>query len=171
MPARGYRVLSRREGERLYPLLVRVGAQMGLSQVPALWISDSQKPAAWCHPTAIVVTRGLIGEADASEAAPRSDLDDGALAAILAHELYHWAVGDAVGLRAVWACFWPVVGLYNAAAWLRTTAGGFLGVVGWVLLWPAWVTVKLIVVPAMAHASRRNEYEADAAAAGLGDDY
>ena len=170
MSARGYRVLSRREGERLYPLLVRAGARMGLSEVPALWMSDSQKPAAWCHPTAIVVTRGLLGEADASEAGPRSDLDDAALGAILAHELCHWGMGDAVGLRAVWACFWPVVGLYNAGAWLRTRTG-VLGTLGWVLLWPAWVTVKLIVVPAMAHASRRNEYEADRAAANLGDDY
>ena len=170
MAARGYRELSRRESERLYPLLQRAGARMGLSVVPALWISDSQKPAAWSHPGAIVVTRGLLGEADASEAGPRSDLDDGALGAILAHELHHWAVGDPVGLRAVWACFWPVVAIYNAAAWLRTRSG-VLGAVGWLLLWPAWLTVKLIVVPVMASASRQNEYEADWAAAGLGDDY
>ena len=170
MAARGYRELSRRESERLYPLLQRAGARMGLSVVPALWISDSQKPAAWSHPGAIVVTRGLLGEADASEAGPRSDLDDGALGAILAHELHHWAVGDPVGLRAVWACCWPVVAIYNAAAWLRTRSG-VLGAVGWLLLWPAWLTVKLIVVPVMASASRQNEYEADWAAAGLGDDY
>ena len=170
MAARGYRELSRRESERLYPLLQRAGARMGLSVVPALWISDSQKPAAWSHPGAIVVTRGLLGEADASEAGPRSDLDDGALGAILAHELHHWAVGDPVGLRAVWACCWPVVAIYNAAAWLRTRSG-VLGAIGWLLLWPAWLTVKLIVVPVMASASRQNEYEADWAAAGLGDDY
>jgi Zn-dependent protease with chaperone function len=169
LPLRGYRVLSRREKERLYPLLQDVGQRMGLAVVPELRISDRDAPAAWCHMRAIVVTEGLLGDYDASEVGPRSNLDRAALSAILAHELHHWSVGDAVGNAAVWSGFWPVVVLYNAAAALRERAG-WLGTVGWILFWPAWVITKLIVVPIMARQSREYEYEADARAASLGDD-
>jgi len=98
MSLRGYRELSRREKARLYPLLKDAGRRMGLPVVPELWISDAQKPGAWAHMRGIVVTRGLLGDYDASEAAPKPDLDDTALTAILAHELHHWDCGDVVGL-------------------------------------------------------------------------
>lgn len=167
---RGYRTLSRREKEYLYPLLQETGRRMGLPVVPALWISDSEKPSAWTHMRAIVVTRGLLGNYDASEGSPRPHLDDDALGAILAHELHHWQVGDPVGVSMVWSCFWPIVVLFNAATALRRRAG-VLGSFGWLLLWPTWVTTKLIVVPMMMKRCRDHEYEADARVASLGDDY
>jgi Zn-dependent protease with chaperone function len=169
LPLRGYRPLSRREQERLYPLLQETGRRMGMTVVPALWASDSHKPSAWTHMRAIVVTRGLLGDYDASEAGPMPELDDAALSAVLAHELHHWQVGDALGLSMVWACFWPVVIFFNAAMALRERAG-LLGILAWIFLWPTWVTTKLVVM-VMATQSRRCEYEADARVASLGDDY
>jgi Zn-dependent protease with chaperone function len=184
MKLRGYRELSRREKERLHPLLLETARRMGLRTVPELWMSDSQIPGAWTHPRSIVITRGLLGDSDATERPPKSDLDEMALSAILAHELHHWYCGDAVGNRAVWACFWPVVAIYNGASLLRNPGGwletakspqsnptGWIGTVAWLLFWPAWVTTKLVVIPIMASASQRHEYEADAAVARLGDDY
>lgn len=169
MRLRGYRELSRREKERLHPLLLDAGRRMGLPVVPELWMSDSVKPAAWTHMRAIVVTRGLL-DYDDRERPPQSQLGDAALGAILAHELHHWNEGDAVGLCMVWSCFWPIAAIYNAGAWLRPRARG-LGTFAWVLFWPAWVTTKLIVVPLMMKQSRLLEYEADARAASLGDAY
>jgi Zn-dependent protease with chaperone function len=170
MRLRGYREPSRREQMRLDPLLADAGSRMGLRIVPALWISDAPKPGAWAHMRAIVVTRGLLGDYDASESPPKPDLDDLALSAILAHELHHWNAGDVVAAAMVSACFYPFVLIVNAIAWVRERAE-WVGLLLWVLLWPVWVASRFVVVPLMAHASRQAEYEADALAASLGDDY
>lgn len=169
LPLRGYRSPSRREKARLHPLLQEAGRRMGLGVVPELRMSDSEKPAAWAHMRAIVVTRGLLERYDASDfSQPASG--DTTLSAVLAHELHHWCSGDAVGMAVVWSCFWPVAALCNAATLLRKRAG-WLGNLGWLLLWPTWVTTKFVVVPLMAKKCREYEYEADAHAASLGDDY
>lgn len=170
MRLRGYRELSRREKVRLHPLLLDAGRRMGLSIVPALWISDAQKPGAWAHMRGIVVTRGLLGDYDASENAPKPNLDDTALTAILAHELHHWDSGDVVGLTAVRACFYPVALVVNAISWVRVR-GEWLGIALWCLFWPFWVSTRFVVVPLMMRRSRRYEYEADARAASLGEEY
>jgi len=170
MRLRGYREPSRRERVRLYPLLAETGERMGLTVVPALWISDAQKPGAWAHMRSIVLTRGLLGDYDASEKPPTPELDSFALSAILAHELHHWDAGDVVGLAAVSSCFWPVVLIVNAISWLRERAE-WLAIVCWLFFWPAWVATKLVVVPLVSRRSRDQEYEADARAASLGDDY
>jgi Zn-dependent protease with chaperone function len=170
MRLRGYRVPSRREEMRLDPLLADAGSRMGLPIVPALWISDAPKPGAWAHVRAIVVTSGLLGDYDASENPPKPDLDDFALSAILAHELHHWNAGDVVAAAMVSACFYPFVLIVNALAWVRQRAE-WAGVLLLVILWPVWVASRFVVVPLMAHASRQAEYEADARAASLGDDY
>lgn len=170
MRLRGYREPSRREKVRLHPLLMDAGRGMGLSIVPALWISDAQKPGAWAHMRGIVVTRGLLGDYDASESAPKPDLDDTALTAIIAHELHHWDSGDVVGLAAVRACFYPVALVVNAISWVRLR-GEWLGIVLWCLFWPFWVSTRFVVVPLMMRRSRRYEYEADARAASLGEEY
>jgi Zn-dependent protease with chaperone function len=167
---RGYREPSRREKERIYPLLLEAARAMELPVVPAVWISDAQKPGAWAHMRAIVVTRGLLGDYDASEKPPQSDLDATALIAILTHELHHWDSGDVVGLAIVTACFCPLVLIINIIAWIRER-GEWLGVLLWVVFWPVWVASKLVVVPLMAKRSRQYEYEADARAADFGDPF
>jgi Zn-dependent protease with chaperone function len=170
MQLRGYRQPSRREKMRLHLLLINAGRRMGLSVVPALWISDAQKPGAWAHMRGIVVTRGLLGDYDASEMAPKPDLDDAALTAILAHELHHWDSGDVVGAAAVRACFYPIALVVNGISWVRVR-GEWVGILLWCVLWPFWVSTKLVVVPLMTKRTRRYEYEADARAASLGDEY
>lgn len=170
MRLRGYRLPSRREKAKLEPLLIDAGRRMGLEVVPALWISDAPKPGAWAHMRGIVVTRGMLGDYDASESPPKPDLDDMALGAILAHELRHWDVGDVVASAMVSACFYPFVLIVNAISWVRLRAE-WAGIILWAFFWPVWVASRFVVVPLMASASRRAEYEADAAAAALGDDY
>lgn len=167
---RGYREPSRREQARLYPLLLEAARAMELPVVPAIWISDQQKPGAWAHMRAIVVTRGMLGDYDASEKPPQSDLDPTALIAILAHELHHWDSADVVGLSIVTACFCPVVLIINFISWVRER-GEWLGVLLWVVFWPVWVASKLVVVPLMAKRSRQYEYDADARAADFGDPF
>lgn len=170
MRMRGYRELSRREKERVYPLLLEAARAMDLPVVPAVWISDQQKPGAWAHMRAIVVTRGLLGDYDASEKPPQSDLDATALIAILTHELHHWDSADVVGLAIVSVSCWPLVLIINLIAWIRER-GEWLGVLLWVVFWPVWVASKLVVVPLMAKRSRQYEYEADARAADFGDPF
>jgi Zn-dependent protease with chaperone function len=167
---RGYREPSRREKARLYPLLIEAARAMELPVVPSIWISDQQKPGAWAHMRAIVVTRGLLGDYDASEKPPQSDLDATALIAIITHELEHWDSGDVVGLAIVTACFCPLVLIINLIAWIRERSE-WLGVLLWVVFWPVWVTSKLVVVPLMAKRSRQYEYDADACAASFGDPF
>ncbi|MGH2965116.1 MAG: M48 family metalloprotease [Solirubrobacterales bacterium] len=171
MKLRGYRELSRREKDFLHPLLLDAGAGFGLRVVPELWISDKLIPGAWSHPRGIVIARGLLGDYDKSEGQPKPQLDSTAIRAILAHELVHWHFADPVGTRAVWSCCWPIVVAFNAASWLVQRNSGILKAVGWFFFWPAWVSIKLVIVPIMAKQSRSHEYEADARAANLGDDY
>jgi Zn-dependent protease with chaperone function len=167
---RGYREPSRRERERIYPLLLEAARAMELPVVPAIWISDALKPGAWAHMRAIVVTRGLLGDYDASEKPPQSDLDATALIAILAHELHHWDSADVVGLSIVSVCFCPLVLIINLIAWIRER-GEWLAILLWVVFWPVWVASKLVVVPLMSKRSRQYEYEADARAADFGDPF
>lgn len=170
MELRGYRRPSRRERARLDPLLQDAGQRMGLDVVPALWISDALKPGAWAHMRAIVVTRGLLGDYDATEKPPQSDLDDTALSAILAHELHHWDAGDVAATAMVAACFYPFVLVVNAVSWVRQRAE-WAGIILWAFFWPVWIASRFVIVPLMARGSRNAEYEADATAAGLGEEY
>jgi Zn-dependent protease with chaperone function len=170
MRLRGYRTLSRRERARLDPLLIETGRRMGLLVVPELWASDSMKPAAWTYPRAIVLSKGLIGHTTDSEEAPRSELDDGALSAVLAHELHHWVTGDPTGTRFVWAILWPLALIYNLVDWLKRSTNPFISAFVLVLSAPVWLTVRLVTA-ALAMLSRSKEYDADEACARLGDDY
>lgn len=167
---RGYRKPSRREKELLDPLVAETCERMGMRFHLHPWIADLDKPAAWSHMRAIVITTALLGDYDESERQPKGDFDRMALSAILAHETHHWQIRDPIGLSWVWSCFWPVVLLFNAGTWLREKSG-FLGTLGWILFWPAWITTKLIVVPIMTRTCQEQEYEADARVASLGDDY
>jgi Zn-dependent protease with chaperone function len=167
---RGYRDPSRREQELIHPIAMEILRRMGVaSSVPRFYVSDSREPAAWSHANSIVVTRGLLGSYDDSENPPVADMPHHALAAVIAHEISHWTRWDGIGIRAVWACCWPIVAVYNLACVLgkrRQTV-----TLGWLLFWPAWVSVKLIVMPLLTKAMCQTEYEVDAQTAELGDEY
>ena len=45
---------------------------------------------------------------------------------------------------------------------------GVLVLIGWVIAWPAWVILTVVVAPTVAVSQRRYEYAADAAAGNLG---
>ena len=122
------------------------------------------------HVGAFVLTRGLLGDYDESEGPPKPELDDAAIAAILAHELNHWQTGDVVGLTMIKACFFPFVLITNAITWIRLRSE-IAGIIGWTFLWPIWISSRFVVTPLAATASRRAEFEADARAASLGDKY
>lgn len=154
---RGYRRMSRRERERLVPLLEGAAQRLGLRSVPAVLIADDGTRNAYTCLRHLVVSRPLYDE-----------LADEPLAAILAHELHHWATADVLGARFVFACAWPLAILFNAGSWLARWNHGFVRLLGWVILWPAFVLTKFLVEPVMSAQSRRSEYECDAAAKAAG---
>lgn len=166
---RGYRRLSRQEVRRVAPLVKEVADAMQLSALPRFAMADILVPNAWTHMRTVVITTGLL-----------QTLSDQELRAVLAHELEHWRAGDAVGLRFVWAATWPIALNYNIGMVLagkhlsgggKSQTGPFKGLIwllGWVIAWPAWVIIKLIITPVVAASQRRYEYSADAAAAKIG---
>jgi Zn-dependent protease with chaperone function len=164
---RGYRRMSRDEVRMLAPHVRALGAAMELPALPRIVMQDSPVSGAWTHMRHIVLTTALI-----------QDLDDMELRAVLAHELHHWRKGDGVAQRLVWAAGLPVALMLNAGYLLsgwrpddptsRRTPRNFIQLVGWLLLWPAWVISKLVIAPAAAHANRQHEYDADAAAKDIG---
>jgi Zn-dependent protease with chaperone function len=157
---RSYRRPSRRPEEaKLLPMLIEVARQMGLSLVPPLRIVDSPVPGAWTHLSHIVLSKGLI-----------TQMDDGEISAVLAHELHHWTVGDPLALRFVWGCAFPLVVLVNVYDLIRrrvmilqkwTSIAGFF-------VWPALLLLRFVVTPLMIARGRTQEYEADAAAIAAG---
>ena len=167
---RGYRELSRREREYIEPILDEVLERMHIQDArPALYMNDAVTPGAWTYPQSIVFAEGLFGAYDATEAPPRPDLSRAAIAAIVAHEVVHWRDGDAVATRAVWSCFWPFIAAFNLMRMIGK-ARGWLVYLLWMIFWPIWICLKLIAA-IMSSATRQQEYEADAGAAALGDEY
>lgn len=155
---RGYRRLSRREAARIAPLLDAAARDLGLGAVPpVLMADDGSLTAVTPHCRHLVISRGLCDE-----------IGDDSLCAMLAHGLIHWASGDAVGSRWVLACGLPLILLYEAGAWLARRGSGLVAAIGWGVLWPAWVLVRLVIRPVMAAGTRRREYEADAAVGATG---
>jgi Zn-dependent protease with chaperone function len=180
---RGYRRPSEREWNRyLSAAMQTVVDNMELRSTPDLRIMDVAIPNAWAYSRTIVLTKGLI-----------EGLDPGEFAGVLAHEMTHWRRGDGLAMRMVWCFAWPVavcysVGMFLSGARFGPAAAGasagsgaqqqhvdaravtrgatsFLSFLGWMLLWPAWLLTKFVVVPASAADSRRIESEADAGAA------
>jgi Zn-dependent protease with chaperone function len=167
---RGCRDLSRREKQLIDPMVDEILRRMEIvGHRPAFYVSDHKQPAAWTHAKSIVITQGLFGSYDDSENPPVPDMPLNAFSAVIAHEINHWARADGVGIRAVWACCWPIVAIYNAVCLLGKKRQ-FVAL-AWFLFWPAWVSIKLIVIPMLTKAMREAEYEADAGAASLGDEY
>jgi Zn-dependent protease with chaperone function len=164
---RGYRRPTRDEVRTIAPHVQAVGSAMKLSTFPRFVISDTANPGAWTHMRHIVITTGMI-----------EMLEPDQLRAVIAHEMNHWRTGDAVALHFVWSCGWPIALMYNLGTMLSGTRPGepqsgkvprtILGLIGWAILWPAWIITKLVIAPAVAARSRREEYEADQAAAAMG---
>jgi len=161
--ARRYRPMSRREAELVDPIVADVAGRLGLQRVPPVIIRDGRERGAWSHCRAIVLDRGLLGEVDAGLGPPETPLRRDELAAIIAHELCHWAEGHLVAARVVWAAALPVVALLNAGMWVtrRVRAGWIV----WIGLWPSWVLVQWLIAPLASARQRENEYRADAVAA------
>jgi len=174
---RGYRRLSRDEVHRIAPLVKAVADDMELPGLPRFAMVDMNIPNAWTHMRTIVLSTSLL-----------YTLSDRELEAVLAHELHHWRSGDSVGLHFVWAGVWPVALLYSLGKRLTGTspqgtpvpmeAGsasgtaaairGFMTLLGWIISWPAFVIMRLIIVPMTARTQRGYEYQADAAAYDIG---
>jgi len=159
---RGRRRLSRREAARLMPLLEARAAEMELPWLPRVLIADGDDLRVRVHTRHLEVGRSLLEEIGEG---PAADLS---LGAVLAHGLHHWAVGDGVGALWVRCCGLPLVLLYDAGCWLAQQGNSLIAVAGWVVLWPAWLLVRLVIQPVVALGSRRQEYEADAAVAAAG---
>jgi len=169
---RGYRETSRRENQLIDPIAGEILELMGIDgRRPIFYVSESKEPAAWTHANVIVLTQGLLGSYDDSENPPVPDLPPHAFAGVIAHEISHWARADGVGIRAVWACCWPIVAVYNFACILGRNPNRKFTTLGWILFWPAWVSINLVVIPILTNAMRQAEYEADARTASLGDEY
>jgi Zn-dependent protease with chaperone function len=163
---RGYRRLSRDEVRRLAPLVKDVAHECHINALPRFAMADNLIPNAWTHMRTVVLTTGLF-----------QTLDDGELRGVLAHELYHWRMGDAVGLHCVWAVSWPLALAYDigmvfagrthgkqsgdSPAPNSTPSRTLLAVIGWIIAWPAWVIIRLIIAPIVGASQRRYEYEAD----------
>ncbi len=168
---RGYRELSRREKQLIDPIVDDILQRMSIAGPrPIFYVSDSKEPGAWTHANSIVLAKGLLGVYDDSENPPMPDMPHNAFAAVVAHEISHWARADGVGIRAVWACCWPIVAVYNFACILGRSPNRKFTTLGWILFWPAWVSIKLMIFT-LASAMRTSEYEADARTASLGDEY
>lgn len=149
---RGYRRMSRRESARVIPLLQEAGRRLQLHAQPTVLIADGGDRNAGTSMRHIVLGRALYDE-----------LTDDQLAAMLAHELHHWARGDSLGLRFVFVCALPLTLMYNLAMRLPRTPY-FLAALAWLFLWPSWLLVKFAIQPLLAVRGRNHEYEADAAA-------
>jgi Zn-dependent protease with chaperone function len=167
---RGYRELSRREKQLVDPIVTDILDRLGIvGSRPTFYMSDSKEPAAWTHANSIVLAQGLLGAYDDSENPPIPDMPYNAFAAVIAHEISHWARADGVGIRAVWVCCWPIVAVYNFVGHVEKK--GMFVKLAWLFCWPAWVSIKLGVASALASAMRASEYQADALTASLGDEY
>ena len=160
---RGFRRMSRREASRVMPLLEVGAADLGLVSLPIVLMADGDDLRVRVCARHVVIGRSLLG--DEIEDGPAGDA---VLDAVLCHGLQHWAVGDGVGDLLVRCCGLPLVLLYNAGYRLTQQGNGLIALVGWVVLWPAWLLVRLIIRPIVAVASRDQEFATDAAVAATG---
>jgi len=157
---RQFRRPSRRAQEgALTPLLDEVRARMGYSSRPQLRIADVPLPGAWTHVRHIVLSKGLLEQMDQDE-----------IAAVMSHELHHWAARDALAMRFVWGCALPLVLLANAYArvCVPITSRPRWASLFAMVAWPAVALLQLVVASAMMSEGRKQEYEADAAAIAAG---
>jgi hypothetical protein len=159
---RGFRRMSRREAARVMPLLEAEATDLGLTSLPLVLTADGDNLRVRAYARHLVVGRSLLEEIGDGPAG------DAALDAVLCHGLHHWATGDGVGDLLVRCCGLPLVILYDAGHRLAEQGNGLIALVGWLVLWPAWLLVRLVIQPMVAVTSRHQEYAADAAVAATG---
>jgi Zn-dependent protease with chaperone function len=192
---RGYRRPSRREWElHLTDAMQTVVDNMRLRTTPRLLVMDTPVPQAWTHSRTIVLSKGLIEGLDSGELAGviAHEMVHWQQGDAIANRMvlaFGWPVAAlySLGMFLSGARFGPKAQQGVAQQGLVPAAGGTPGthvsaqsvvkgsttvvaVLGWMLLWPAYLLTKFVMVPAAARDSRTAEYQADAgaAAAGLG---
>jgi len=158
----GFRRMSRRESARVTPLLEAAAADLGLTSLPLVLVADGDSLRVQAHARHLVVGRALLDELGDGAAG------DAALDAVLCHGLHHWAAGDGAGDLLLRCCGLPLVILYDAGHGLADRGSGLIALLGWAVLWPAWLLVRLVIRPVVAATSQRQEYAADAAAGRTG---
>ena len=164
---RGHRRLSRRERNRIEPLVEEVAHAMRLpaNRRPTLMVAHGKKlVGAWCAPRTVILSEE-VGLYEGNENLSRDEI-----CALLAHELHHWRKGDVVADRLVAFAALPVsIPLGLAMGRERLQDQRFLPFrwALWFFLWPA-LLLGHAVVAVSAPRQRRHEYEADAAAATAG---
>jgi Zn-dependent protease with chaperone function len=156
LQARGYRRLSDRERDKLEPLIEEVCSSMAITDPPVFLMQDTLVPGAWTHTQYIVITKRSL------------ELERQQLAAMISHELEHYACGDASFGTVVWACAFPVAVLCNLQSLAWNQVGPLVGFITGIMLWPALLLVRYVIGPVTARWTRYTEYRADAAAVDAG---
>ncbi|WP_375155169.1 M48 family metalloprotease [Micromonospora sp. 4G55] len=150
----GARQLSRREAERLRPILSGCAARLGLPSVPRLLIEDDPVLTnARAYARHIVVTTSLLDEPDED------------VAALLSHELVHWRTGDEVTSAFVRGVGLPLVLVHAVPTWLmRRFPHPATDLLVFIVFWPVLLTMRFVVLPCHRRDVRAAEYRADAGA-------
>lgn len=150
----GARRLSRREADRLRPILHDCARRLDLPAVPRLLIEDDPVLTnARAYARHVVVTTSLLTEPDED------------IAALLSHELVHWRTGDEVTSAFVRGVALPLVLVHAVPTWLmRTFPHPATNFVVFIFFWPVLLTMKYVVLPLHSRDVRTAEYRADAGA-------
>ncbi|WKU07493.1 M48 family metalloprotease [Micromonospora sp. HUAS LYJ1] len=150
----GARQLSRREAERLRPLLSDCAARLGLPGEPRLLIEDDPVLTnARAYARHVVVSTAVL------------DRTDEEIAALLSHELVHWRTGDEVTSAFIRGVGLPLVLVHAVPAWLmRRFPHPATDFVVFLFFWPVLLTMRYLVLPCHRRDVRAAEYRADAGA-------
>ncbi|WP_231932872.1 M48 family metalloprotease [Micromonospora rifamycinica] len=150
----GARPLSRREAERLRPLLTDCAARLGLPGEPRLLIEDDPVLTnARAYARHVVVSTAVL------------DCTDEEIAALLSHELVHWRTGDEVTSAFIRGVGLPLVLVHALPAWLmRRFPHPATDFVVFLFFWPVLLTMRYLVLPCHRRDVRAAEYRADAGA-------
>jgi Zn-dependent protease with chaperone function len=149
----GARRLSRREAALILPIIEEAAARLRLPNHPPVLIDDTDDPGAFAYTRHIVINRGFL---------EHFAYDQEAISAVLAHELVHWHNGDPISAIFTRGVALPLYVVQAAAGFLLNQArNSLLRFLVWMVFWPVFVTVRILVVPTQAADSREAEYRAD----------
>lgn len=156
--SRGIRPMSEREQATLSPIIEEVAGHMNIStHRPSFVIVDDELPHAFAGLRHVGITSGMLEESETDE-----------LAAIIAHELYHWQKGHAAGDVAIKAVSWPVIIFLNALILALRLAPPLIGAIVSLLTWQFALVGRYVIAPVAGSTARKQEYEADTAAVEAG---